>query len=77
MMLGRAEVAPLAILVVFAQDPVHRTDRAQIDATLEQTVIHLDRRLIAKLLAVEHLANALAFCRRQGPRLAHRLARAS
>jgi hypothetical protein len=38
-------------------------------AALEQTVIHLGRRLIAKLLAVEHLANALAFCCRQGPRL--------
>jgi hypothetical protein len=40
-------------------------------------VIHLDRGLIAKLLAVEYREYALAFCCRQGPGLVHVFARTS
>ena len=73
----RALVAPFTVLGVFAQYPVHRTHRAPMNATLEQALINLHRRLVTELIAVECLAHCLAFFARQGSRLAHALARGS
>ena len=61
--LGRVpgQPAPFDDLGVFSQDPVHRGDRTQIDALVEQLSVDLQRCQIGEPVTVEHFQDPAPF----------------
>jgi hypothetical protein len=52
--------APVAGLPALAQQPVHRGDRAQVAALVQQGGLDAGRRQVAEPLVVEHVQDLLA-----------------